>query len=67
MWRVQVDKFIGASNGGKWNRTIKICSTAKGKGYRGGGGGGKISNIFLRCLEFLIFLGVMVDAMPEPT
>ena len=32
-----------------------------------GGGGGKISNIFLRCLEFLIFLGVMVDARPEPT
>ena len=30
-------------------------------------GGGKISNIFLRCLEFLIFFGVMVDARPEPT
>ena len=33
----------------------------------GGGGGGKISNIYLRCLEFLIFFGVMVDARPEPT
>ena len=34
---------------------------------RATGGGGKISNIYLRCLEFLIFFGVMVDARPEPT
>ena len=32
----------------------------------GGGGGGQNFKYFLRCLEFLIFLGVMVDARPEP-
>ena len=61
---------LGPPTGEKGTELSKSVLLLKERATGGGGGGvegGKISNIFLRCLEFLIFLGVMVDDRPEPT
>ena len=50
--------------------SMHFKSFLKVKVQNGGGvffGVAKISNIFLGCLKFLIFLGLRVDAGPEPT
>ena len=62
---------LGPPTGENGTELSKSVLLLKERATGGGGGGGgqnfKYFFIFLRCLEFLIFLGVMVDARPEPT
>ena len=55
-------------NGTELSKSVLLLKErATGGGGGGEGGGAKFQIFFLRCLEFLIFLGVVVDARPEPT
>ena len=54
-------------NGTEPSKSVLLLKERATRGGGGGGGGRAKFQYFFRCLEFLIFLGVMVDARPEPT
>ena len=61
--------LLGPPTGENGTELSKSVLLLKERATRGGGGGGgaKFQIFFFRCIKFLIFWGVFVDARLEPT